>query len=111
MGIDWHWLSFFQYTTGNVFSRISQNNPVDPFKEYGQSRVFDPRGEWLIEHQNKRPFGEGFVPDPSAATAAPATGGAEGGSGATSSGRGSRGGPGIPGGTAGAAVGLAPTNP
>lgn len=107
MGIDWQWLSFFQYTTGNVFANYSPNNPMDPFKEYGQARVFDPRGEWLIEHQNKRPFGEGLIPDPAAASQ-----GAAGGADSTvAGGSASAGSPGIPGGTAGAAVGLAPTTP
>jgi hypothetical protein len=119
LGLDWQWLSFFQYSTGQIFARHSPDNPIDPFNEYGTARVFDPRGSWLIDHQNARPYGSGFVPEPLAEGA-----GAEGGEGgAAGAGPGVGGGfappsspnagrgPGIPGGTAGAAVGLAPTNP
>jgi hypothetical protein len=115
MGLDWQWLSFFQYSTGQIFARHSPDNPTDPFAEYSTARVFDPRGSWLIDHQNARPYGDGFVPEPTSSG-----GGAEGGEAAAGlggpesgapSGPPGRGGPGIPGGTAGAAAGLAPTNP
>lgn len=110
MGLDWQWLGFFQYTTGYVFSRNSETNPADPFGEYGNARVFDPRGRWLIDHQNARPYGDGFVPDASSASDAGA-GGAAGIPGAPGAAAvGGSPGPGIPGGTAGAAAGLAPTN-
>jgi hypothetical protein len=108
MGLDWHWLSFFQFTSGNVFSRISPDNPIDPLGEYGRARVFDPRGSWLIEHQNKRPFGEGLVPEAGSGGGAAAAG--SGGASGTAATSGTSDGMGIPGGTAGAAVGLAPMN-
>jgi hypothetical protein len=114
MGLDWQWLGFFQYQSGYVFTRSSPNNPPDPFKEFGQARAFDPRGRWLIDHQNSRPYGEGFVPEPPKAGGEGEAAGAEGGGGpgapASSGSSAGRPGPGIPGGTAGAAVGLAPTN-
>lgn len=109
MGLDWKWLGFFQYSAGQIFARNSPENR-DPHDEYGNARVFDPRGRWLIDHQNARPYGEDFVPPP---LGGGGEGGgeaaAEGGGGAPRGGPG--GGPGIPGGTAGAAAGLAPTNP
>jgi hypothetical protein len=112
MGLDWKWLGFFQYSSGNVFARHNPENPSDPFGEYGTARVFDPRGRWLIDHQNARPYGEGFVPDPGGASGG--GGGGEGGAapadGPTAASGSAGSGPGIPGGTAGAAVGLAPTN-
>lgn len=77
-GLDWKWLSFFQFTSGQVFARYGVG-PGDPRREYGDAQVFDPDGRWLIDHQNARPYGEGRVPelpeDPNAA-AAPAEGAA-----------------------------------
>ncbi len=117
LGLDWHWLGFFQYTTGQIFASYS-NDPsaetgFDPrvydVMEYTVSapgggrisaRVFDPKGSWLIDHQNARPYGTDFLPEPSSA-------GAEGGT-AGIPGQPVQDGLGIPGGTAGAAVGLAP---
>jgi hypothetical protein len=112
MGIDWQWLGFFQYSTGQIFANYSESNPLDPSKEYGNARVFDPRGSWLIDHQNARPYGDGFVPEP--ASGGGDEGEAAGGGGGGPAGpaaAGGRPGPGIPGGTAGAAAGLAPANP
>lgn len=113
MGLDWQWLGFFQYTTGYVFAQHSPENPADPFGEFGTAKVFDPRGRWLIDHQNARPYGEGFVPEAGAAEAGAGAGAVGGGDGGPAGGptAGTGGGPGIPGGTAGAAAGLAPTNP
>jgi uncharacterized membrane protein required for colicin V production len=116
-GIDRLWLAFFQYTTGAVFAD-HRSDSVDRW--YGNARVFDPRGEWLIQHQNARPYGDDVVPEPEAgkaesgtATAADggAGGGAPAGAGPGAGGPGAGGGRpgmGIPGGTGGAAVGLAP---
>jgi uncharacterized membrane protein required for colicin V production len=57
LGIDHHWLAFFQYSTGYIFA--DYHNPErDWLGEYGTAKVFDPKAEWLIEHQNKRPYGE-----------------------------------------------------
>jgi hypothetical protein len=54
LGIDHKLLAFFQYSTGTTFPWYEQSGPSDA--EYGQAKVFDPRGSWLIDHQNSRPF-------------------------------------------------------
>jgi hypothetical protein len=130
MGLDRKWLGFFQFTTGKTFANYGyrpgeSDDPEAPsvststdypdyLGEYYDARVFDPRGRWLIDHQNARPVGEDVVPEPlNAAPAAGPEGAAPGGE------PGMPGmppppgmpGPGIPGGTAGAAAGLAPTTP
>jgi uncharacterized membrane protein required for colicin V production len=63
-GLDHQWLGFFQYETGQVFATLGSGQR-DPFGAYGRAgggripvRVFDPRGKWLIEHQDARPYGE-----------------------------------------------------
>ena len=56
-GIDHLWLGFFQYTTGSIFADNSQGNPTDPFGTYRNARVFDPKAQWLIFHQEARPYG------------------------------------------------------
>jgi hypothetical protein len=63
IGLDHHWLGFFQYTTGEVFAR-HDSGARDPFRTYGKSgnqflkvRVFDPRSTWLLDHQEARPYG------------------------------------------------------
>jgi hypothetical protein len=64
LGLDHQWLGFFQHATGNVFIRYNVGNP-DPFRSMGQGHrlnLFDPRGEWLINHQNARPYGTETVP-------------------------------------------------
>lgn len=60
LGLDRRWLGFFQYTTGHVFVR---HNPGarDPFREFGDANVFDPRAEWLLLHQQARPYGDESV--------------------------------------------------
>jgi hypothetical protein len=66
LGLDHQWLGFFQHATGNVFVQYNMGAP-DPFHTYGQGRpinLFDPRGEWLINHQNARPYGDESVPPP-----------------------------------------------
>ncbi len=68
LGLDHQFLGFFQRETGAVFTNFnSPNGRRDPFKEYGgpnQSPLnfFDPRAEWLINHQNARPYGTETVP-------------------------------------------------
>lgn len=111
MGLDWQWLGFFQYSTGYPFARYSEYNPIDPHNEFGNARAFDPRGRWLIDHQNNRPYGDDFVPAPATATETTGedAGGESGGPGGPENA--GQPGPGIPGGTAGAAAGLAPTTP
>ncbi|MEJ7637668.1 MAG: hypothetical protein WKF75_06675 [Singulisphaera sp.] len=59
-GFDHHWLSFFQYTTGQVFASYG-SGARDPFGEYRDAKVFDPKAEWLFQHQDARPHGEGAV--------------------------------------------------
>jgi hypothetical protein len=69
LGLDHQWLGFFQHETGSVFIQYNAGNP-DPFHMYGQVgngqsyrlKLFDPRGEWLINHQNARPYGTETVP-------------------------------------------------
>jgi hypothetical protein len=64
LGLDHQWLGFFQHTTGAVFARYGAGGQRDPFREYGQGgpvHVFDPRAEWLILHQEARPYGEGAI--------------------------------------------------
>ncbi|WP_406699954.1 hypothetical protein V5E97_14020 [Singulisphaera sp. Ch08] len=56
MGLDRKWLAFFQYTTGLVFAEHVPGSR-DPFREYGDSKVFDPKAEWLLNHQEARPYG------------------------------------------------------
>ncbi len=62
-GIDHQWLGFFQHTTGDVFARYGVGGR-DPFRQYGHGgrvQVFDPRAEWLINHEEVRPYGEGSI--------------------------------------------------
>jgi len=64
LGLDHQWLGFFQHETGGVFVQYNSGGP-DPFHTYGQGHninLFDPRGEWLINHQNARPYGTETVP-------------------------------------------------
>jgi hypothetical protein len=118
MGWDHRMLAFFQATTGQVFASFDSEEK-DPYDQYFNARVFDPRGSWLIDHQNARPYGKDTVPEADAEPAAkpagegeaPAPQGNSGGGRPGPQGNAGRDGPGIPGGTAGAAAGLAPTNP
>jgi hypothetical protein len=57
-GIDRDWLAFFQYTTGYVFADY-KSQEKDP--EFGYAAAFDPRGEWLIHHQEARYHGDGPI--------------------------------------------------
>ncbi len=114
---DRDFLAFFQYTTGYTFAR---NGVGDPDPEFPNKPIlFDPKANWLMIHQAQRPYGtEAILEDApgeaGAAGAAPANGAqpAPGNEGQRPGPGGRSGqGPGIPGGTAGAAAGLAPTNP
>jgi hypothetical protein len=83
MGLDRQWLGFFQYTTGLIFAN-HKSGGRDPFGEYGTAKVFDPRGEWLLLHQDARPYGTETVLEESAGGAAgagPAGAGAPAGGG------------------------------
>ena len=115
---DRDFLAFFQYTTGYTFAR---NGAGDRDVEFpNKPMLFDPKAEWLLIHQQARPYGtEQVLEDaPAAGEGAAPAAGAEGGppqpggpGGPGGRGRPGEPGPGIPGGTAGAAAGLAPINP
>ena len=65
LALDHQWLGFFQLETGGPFVQYSGSGSRDPFGKYGQNqsiKLFDPRGEWLINHQNARPYGDENVP-------------------------------------------------
>lgn len=91
MGLDREWLGFFQYTTGAIFANRNQDKK-DWMGEYGNAKVFDEKAEWLILHQDARPYGSEKVlageggaegetaAEPNAAGAA-ATGGGRGAAG------------------------------
>ena len=81
LALDHRFLGLFQHETGDVFTNYSANGQRDPHGQYGgpnrlRLNFFDPKGEWLINHQNARPYGTETVP--ASEEAAPATGG-EGG--------------------------------
>jgi uncharacterized membrane protein required for colicin V production len=89
LGLDHQFLGFFQHVTGTVFARYGVGGR-DPFREYGHGgavNVFDPRAEWLINHQEARPYGDESI-----------LGSDEGGEGAASKSGGGRRGPPTPGG-------------
>jgi len=97
LGLDHLWLGYFQYETGAVFSQLGAGQR-DPYHTYGQGgrvKVFDPRAEWLLLHEQFRPYGEGSIlgdegaaEGGAGAAAAPQQGGQ-----APGAGRGGRGGP------------------
>ncbi len=63
LGIDHKFLGFFQYETGKVFARYGVGSR-DPYHSYGNGarlNIFDPRAEWLMKHEDARPYGEGSV--------------------------------------------------
>jgi hypothetical protein len=105
-GLDHQWLGFFQYETGAVFARYDAAGQRDPFHQYGRGglvHVFDPRAEWLLVHQQARPYqsegGEVLGGDGDAAKPADAGAGGQapaGGPPGGPPGRGGRGGPGAP---------------
>ncbi len=55
--LDREWLGFVQHSTGHVFADYSSPTR-DPFGEFGNARVFDPRGEWILDHYDHRPYGK-----------------------------------------------------
>jgi hypothetical protein len=63
VGLDHLWLGFFQYETGAVFSRlgVGQRDPYRTYGHGGRVKVFDPKAEWLILHEQYRPYGEGSI--------------------------------------------------
>ena len=81
LGLDREFLGFFQYTTGYIFAKM--NGPSnDPRREFPASNVFDPNAEWLIRHQDARPYGTESVLGTEAPPAEGAAGGGGGGGGA-----------------------------
>jgi hypothetical protein len=68
LGLDHLFLGFFQNETGAVFARYGSGQR-DPFREYGNGRggerytvqFFDPRAQWLLRHQEARPYGDESV--------------------------------------------------
>jgi uncharacterized membrane protein required for colicin V production len=111
--IDRDFLAFFQYTSGYTFARNGAGEP-DPAREFpNRPFLFDARAEWLIIHQQARPYGTEQILDEApaeGAAGAPAAKAAGEPGAAPGPNMQGRPGPGIPGGTAGAAAGLAPTN-
>jgi len=78
LGFEQRWLSFVQYTTGQIFVNHTPGMR-DPFGQYGDANVFDPRAEWLLNHQDARPYGiDTVLLEAGGGEAAPA-GGAPGG--------------------------------
>ncbi|WP_165248281.1 hypothetical protein [Paludisphaera soli] len=91
MGVDHAWLGFFQYVTGDIFATYG-SGVRDPYSTYGKTgnqvvpvNLFDPRGKWLLDKQEARPYGEGAILEE-------ASGGGEGGEGGAAP----QGGPGAP---------------
>jgi len=85
LGLDHQFLGFFQYATGAVFARYGLGQR-DPFGEYGKHggvrynvQFFDPHAEWLIRHEEARPYGEGSILGGEEAGGAAAEAGAEAG--------------------------------
>ncbi len=115
MGFDHQWLGFFQHSTGAIFAQYGRGQR-DPFMEYGHGaggqryavKVFDPRAEWLIIHEEARPYGTGSILGDDAggdATAAPAAGGGGQAAAGAAPAAGPGGGPGAPGGAPGGGPG------
>ncbi len=53
-GFDRAWLAFVQRCSGTCFSIT--DDEVERDATYENTRLFDPRGSWLIDHQNARPY-------------------------------------------------------
>ena len=58
LGLDHKWLGFFQYTPGLIFARPQPGHRPTRLREYGTAKVFDPKAEWLLRHQDARPYGK-----------------------------------------------------
>jgi hypothetical protein len=72
LGLDHQLLGLFQKETGGPFAQYNAGQR-DPFGEYGDKnrlKLFDPKGEWLINHQNARPYGTETIPPEEAAEGA-----------------------------------------
>jgi hypothetical protein len=89
LGLDHQLLGLFQKETGGPFAQYGAGQR-DPFGEYGDKhalKLFDPKGEWLINHQNARPYGTETIPssDEGGGGGAAAEGGQPGAAGAPGS--------------------------
>jgi hypothetical protein len=56
--LDTELLGLFQYSTGQIFSRSA---PGEGSLDYPNTRVFDPKSNWLLRAQEARPHGEGPI--------------------------------------------------
>jgi hypothetical protein len=76
--LDKELLAFFQHATGYVFTR---NGPPDPYKEFGNVRAFDAKGDWLLREQIARPYpkGDDIFADEESSTGGGTEGGAPAG--------------------------------
>ena len=82
---DKDWLAFFQYTSGYTFARNGAGAAGD--SEFpGKPMLFDPRAEWLLEHQKVRPHGNEPILEEAPGDAAPAAPAAGAGAGAGAAG-------------------------
>lgn len=64
---DRDYLAFFQYTSGYTFPRNGAGSPDSEFSS--RPMLFDPRAEWLLNHQQARPYGtEAVLPEEPAAS-------------------------------------------
>jgi hypothetical protein len=81
LGFDHQWLGFFQYETGAVFARfgVGRRDPYHAYGHGGAVDIFDPLGNWLLIHQEARPYesegGEILPPEAPSDAGAPAAGG------------------------------------
>ena len=80
---DRDFLAFFQYTSGYTFARNGAGSGGD--SEFpAQPMLFDPRAEWLLNHQAARPYGdEPILPEPPGEAGATPPAGAAGSNPAT----------------------------
>ncbi|MHC5541020.1 hypothetical protein ACYOEI_22590, partial [Singulisphaera rosea] len=78
LGLERRWLGFFQHSTGLIFV-THQQGQRDPFREFTDATAFDPKGEWLLMHQQARPYGdESILEAEGGAAGAPAASDAQG---------------------------------
>ncbi|QEH37779.1 Colicin V production protein [Aquisphaera giovannonii] len=78
MGLDHHWLGFFQYATKEVFPRYDGGGTTVSSGNRGQRvkvRYFDPKARWLLDHQEARPYGTESILDDSGGSGGEAGGG------------------------------------
>ncbi len=96
LGLERRWLAFFQHTTGLIFAQ-RQPDTFDPYREFGNAKAFDPRGDWLLQHQQARPYGVESVLEAEGAAAGAGGGDQNAPGGAAPGGAAPPGGPAMPG--------------